>query len=87
MWWSEFEIQIIFAFNALQKNENRQVYSERMKLRTLLEKIKADFLEATKTNIEGSMAAIPMTMTYELAMTAFCNAILKSSLLKWWLQK
>ena len=32
MWWSEFEIQLDFAFTALQKDENRQVYSERMKL-------------------------------------------------------
>ena len=46
-----------------------------MKLRTLLNKINADFLGATKASLGVEMARIPMTMTYEQALASFRNEV------------
>eukprot|EP00978_Attheya_sp_CCMP212_P011988 scaffold29703_cov31-Attheya_sp.AAC.1 len=48
MWWEEFEKRLTNAFTTYVKKEGRVVHSEDMKLRTLLSKIKADFLKPTK---------------------------------------
>ena len=44
-----------------------------MKLRILLNKIKADFLVHTKAGINIELTKIPMTMTYEQALATFRN--------------
>eukprot|EP00978_Attheya_sp_CCMP212_P041012 scaffold230055_cov72-Attheya_sp.AAC.1 len=48
-----------------------------MKLRTLLSKIKADFLKPTKASIETELTAIPMVMTYSRSLLMFHNKVSK----------
>eukprot|EP00978_Attheya_sp_CCMP212_P042444 scaffold258611_cov49-Attheya_sp.AAC.2 len=48
-----------------------------MKLRTLLSKIKADFLKPTRASIETELTAIPMVMTYSRALLLFRNEVSK----------
>ena len=48
MWWSEFEKRLTRAFNAYVKREGRIVHSDSMKIRMLLDKIKADFPHSNK---------------------------------------
>ena len=57
MWWAQFAIELNFEFTAYVKNKDRQVDSERMKLRLLNKNVKADFLISQKFNIEAAMAA------------------------------
>jgi len=47
------------------------MYSDEMKLRIPLRKIKADFLGTTKASIEVSMTNISKTITYEQAVSTF----------------
>ena len=75
MWWTQFEIELNFAFNAYQKKEGRVVHSEEMKLRILLGKVKADFLNGVKSTINVALAAVPMTMTYSQAIATFRQTV------------
>ena len=75
MWWAEFEKRLTWAFNTMRKVEGREVFSNEMKLRKLLSKVKADFLATTKAAIEVRLAEIPMTMTYEVAIATFRNTV------------
>ena len=62
MWWSEFEKKSIRAFNAYVKREGRIVHSDLMKIRMLIDKIKADF-------------STPMNVTYDQALALFQNMV------------
>ena len=75
MWWDQFELQLTRAFTAYDKKERRQVHSNEMKLRILLEKVDADFLKDTKAGLNIALTEIPMTMTYERALAAFRNQV------------
>ena len=75
MWWSEFEKELSRAFAICQRVENRVVHSNSMKLRILISKIQADFLEQTKAALNIEMSKLPMTLTYEDALSAFRNAV------------
>ena len=75
MWWEEFEKRLTKAFAIYDKNEGRQVYSDEMKLRLLCGKVQADFLNATRTSIQIDLTRVPMTMTYDLALTNFRNEV------------
>ena len=55
--------------------EGRIVHSNEMKLRILLKKIKADFLGATKASLNIELSRIPLTLTYEVAVASFRNAV------------
>eukprot|EP00978_Attheya_sp_CCMP212_P000984 scaffold2058_cov57-Attheya_sp.AAC.1 len=77
MWWEEFEKRLTRVFTTYVKKEARVVHSEDMKLRTLLSKIKADFLKPTKASIETELTAIPMVMTYSRALLWFRNEVSK----------
>eukprot|EP00978_Attheya_sp_CCMP212_P023203 scaffold70488_cov59-Attheya_sp.AAC.5 len=77
MWWEDFEKRLTKAFTTYVKKEGRIVHSEDMKLRTLLSKIKADFLKPTKASIEMELTAIPMVMTYSRALLLFRNEVSK----------
>jgi hypothetical protein len=46
-----------------------------MKIRMLLDKVKADFLNPTKAQLEIELSRIPMTMTYEQSLALFCNMV------------
>ena len=65
MWWDEFECQLIESFVAYDKKEGRVVYSNEIKLRILIRKIGADFLESTKSGIGIELTRSIITMTYE----------------------
>jgi hypothetical protein len=75
MWWDLFELQLTRAFTAYDKKERRQVHSNEMKLRILLEKVNADFLRDTKAGLNIALTEIPMTMTYERALASFRNQV------------
>ena len=65
MWWSEFKKRLTRAFNAYVKQEGRVVHSDKMKIRMLIDKIKADFLTPTKAQLEIELSRVPLTITYD----------------------
>jgi hypothetical protein len=75
MWWSEFEKRLTRAFNAYVKREGRIVHSDSMKIRMLVDKIKADFLTPTKAQLEIELSRVPMTITYDQALSLFRNMV------------
>jgi len=75
MWWSEFEKRLTRAFNAYVKREQRIVHSDSMKMRMLIDKIKADFLTPTKAQLEIELSRTPMTITYNQSLALFRNMV------------
>ena len=75
MWWSEFEKELSRAFAIVQKAEGRIVHSNDMKLRILMGKIQADFMQQAKAALMVDMSRVPMTLTYETAMNTFRNVV------------
>jgi hypothetical protein len=75
MWWAEFEKRLTRAFNAYVKREGRIVHSDSMKIRMLIDKIKADFLTPTKAQLEIELSRVPMNMTYDQALSLFRNMV------------
>ena len=64
MLWEKVEVKLTNAFAVIDKNVGRQVHTDVIKLRMLNSKVIANFLIATKTNIEMQMNMQPMFMTY-----------------------
>ncbi|KAI2502911.1 hypothetical protein MHU86_11580 [Fragilaria crotonensis] len=64
-----------WAFNAYVKREGRIVHSDSMKIRMLVDKIKADFLTPTKAQLEIELSRIPTTITYEQSLSLFRNMV------------
>lgn len=75
MWWTKFEQELNRAFAILDAEAGRVVYTDEQKLRKLQKKIKADFLQQQKINIDAALAHIPMTMQYSTALTIYRNAV------------
>lgn len=75
MWWDEFERQLIWAYSTLDRIEGRQVYSDVQKLRKLVEKVKADFLLQTKTNVSMQANRNPPDTTFVQAVADFRMAV------------
>lgn len=75
MWWTKFEQDLNRAFAVLDAEAGRVVYTDEQKLRRLQKKIKADFLQQQKINIDAALAHIPMTMQYSTALTIYRNAV------------
>ena len=75
MWWDEFETHLTKAFLTYDKKEGCEVYSNEMKLRCLIGKIDADFLQTHKSSVSLEMARIHLTMTYELALKTFRDEV------------
>ena len=75
MWWESFELQMQVAYATIDNAEGRVVYSDVAKLRMLNDKISADFLQQARTTIDLDMARVPMTMTYDTALTVYRNAV------------
>ena len=75
MWWEEFEKKLTMAFTVHDRRENREVYSNEMKLRLLCKKVTADFLQNTRQIINVELTRIPVTMTYAQALTSFRNEV------------
>ena len=68
MWWDEFERQLVWAYSTLDKVEGRQVFSDVQKLRKLVEKVQADFLLPTKTNVSMQANRRPPATTFQQAL-------------------
>jgi hypothetical protein len=75
MWWSEFEKRLTRAFNAYVRREGRIGHSDSMKIRMLVDKIKADFLTPTKAQLEIELSRIPMSITDEQSLALFRNMV------------
>ena len=60
MWWDEFEKQLSHAFTIIHKDQKREVYSDGMKLRILLQKNNADFLKSVKAAMSIKITRIPL---------------------------
>ena len=75
MWWEEFEKSLTKAFTIYERYEGRNVYSDQHKLRILIQKVDADFLTSVKTSINLELTRDPVTMTYNQALTNFCNEV------------
>ena len=75
MWWDEFEARLTNAFATIDKDAGRAVHTDTAKLRMLNNKIRADFLVNMKTNIQMRMNEVPMTMTYDSALTNYRNTV------------
>ena len=75
MWWDEFEKQLSHAFTIVHKEQRREVYSNEMKLRILLQKVNADFLQSVKAAMSIELTRVPLLMTYEQALTTFRNEV------------
>jgi hypothetical protein len=72
----EFEKRLTRAFNAYVKREGCIVHSDDlMKIRMLIDKIKADFLTPTKAQLDIELLRIPMTITYDQSLALFCNMV------------
>ena len=48
IWWIDFERRLFLAYQIYVKHEGREVHSDQMKLRTLLEKVNCDWLGVIK---------------------------------------
>ena len=73
MWWEEFEMQLTTCFTIYDRKEARVVHSNEMKLRILCRKVNADFLVQIKAAISIKMTRLPVTLTYEQALSSFRN--------------
>ena len=75
MWWDEFERRLTKAFVTFDKKEKRMVHSQEMKLRTLIGKLKAGFLEQAKSTIQLKLLDVPLAFTYEQAIKLIRNTV------------
>ena len=75
MYWEKFEQKLTHAFTTDSKVEGLHVHSQNMKIRILLNKVKADFLVHAKAGINIELTKIPITMTYERALATFRNEV------------
>ena len=77
MFWTMFERRLNTAFATFDKQEKRQVHSEQMRLRILLNKIQCDWLNHIKASIGIELTRMPMTYTYAQALLAFKTEVNK----------
>ena len=75
MWWDEFEKQLNYAFTIIHKRERREVYSDEMKLRILIQKVNVDFLQGVKAAMSIELTREPLLMTYDQALMTFRNEV------------
>ena len=75
MWLENFETDLTTAFIIYDRKESREVNSNDIKLRILIKKINAHFLQETKSTIEVDMTRITTTMTYDIALANFRNHV------------
>ena len=75
MWRDEVEKQLSHSFMIIHKNEKREVYSNEMKLRILIQKINVDFLQGVKAAMSIELSRCPLLMTYEQAIMTFRNKV------------
>ena len=65
----------VWEKTAYDKKEGRQVFSDEMKLRTLIKKVNTDFLANVKAGISLELTRATITMTYNQALQTFRNEV------------
>lgn len=75
MWWDKFERLLNESFQTYDRCENRKVYYDPMNLLILTKKINADFLKQVKASLNLELSKVPITITYEESLHAFCNQV------------
>ena len=71
MWWVEFERILRLAYQTYVKHEEREVHSDQMNLRALLEKVTCDWIGQIKSSIKVRLSDRPMTYNFAQALQAF----------------
>ena len=66
---------MIHIFTTYAKVDGQVVHSPSMKLRILLNKLKADFLVHVKAGINSELTIVNMIMYYKRALAAFRNEV------------
>ena len=79
MWWTEFERRLNMAFATMNAVERRQTFSESMKLHLLLQKIRCNWLGNVSAIINIELSRADLNYTYDEAMTAFRNKVMKKN--------
>ena len=73
--WAKFEKELNLAF-AVMERKYGNVYDDERKLRLLMTKTtRADNISHMRTVLDSQLAAVPVTLTYNQAMTAFRNVV------------
>ena len=75
--WSMFERRLNVAFHVYQKREGREVFSDAMKLRTLIKKIRCEWLKPIKTSIDIELSRGASNYSYSKALLAFRTEVNK----------
>ena len=77
MWWEEFEQQLNWAYATIDRQERREVHSDQQKLRHLLSRVKAPFLNGVIASIHVRLnhhgEIVPYT--YADALSAIRTAV------------
>ena len=74
--WDTFEKDLKHAYAIVDRRSNRVVHDDQQKLRTLLTKrIKADFLATPLAVLKIQLAAVPLVLTFQSALTALRNEV------------
>ena len=71
MWWIDFERRICLVYQTYVKHKGREVHSDKMKLRTLLENVTCDWLGQIKSSIKVRIFDRPMTYMFTQALRSF----------------
>ena len=77
MWWIEFERRTNIALQTYVKRERIVVHSDEMKLRTLLDKVKCEWLNPIKVTIVVRLTKSLVTITYYQTLRAFKSDVNK----------
>ena len=77
MWWIEFERRLNLAFQTYVKREGRVVHSDEMKLHTVLDKVKCQWINPIKATIAVRLSESPVMITYDKTLRAFKSEVNK----------
>ena len=77
MWWIAFERRFDLSFQTYVKRDRRVVHSDEMKLRTLLDNVKYEWLNPIKAKIAVRLTDSTVTITYDQTLRAFKSEVNK----------
>ena len=69
MWWLDFDRLFNEAFTIYNIRERIFVHYKNTKLRILCRKVTSDFIQHTKASINIELSRVPITITYQEALT------------------
>ena len=79
IWWDKFEKKLTFACTIMDKKERMTVYSDKLKLRMLAQKINMEFLLSIKSTVNVELTKLLVTMIYNQALMTFRNEVNRTS--------